>query len=265
MEYGLSSFLFKTPSQKDWEEVKNSGYTWIEIIAFPWPGETLAKMKERTAKKAEDMKKGGLRLWTYHIPFGDEWDISALDDVERGKNVERNLEILEQAAELGCRGVVIHPSYEPIPDEKRALRIQHAHESVARIAKRGKELGVFVAIEDLPRSCLGNCSEELMTIIESTGAKICFDVNHLLKESHAHFLEIAGKEIATLHLSDYDGVDERHFVPGDGIIDWKALVRTLKELGYQGPYLFEVAPERLDGRTAGDLIHCLNKAAGIGE
>lgn len=265
MEYGLSSSLFKAPDRKDWEEMKRFGYTWVEVIDFPLPGETLVEMKKRTAKKAADIKESGLRLWTYHIPFGEDWDISVLEDKAREQNLDRNLEILEQAGELGCHGVVVHPSFEPIPDEERDRRIQCAHESVAQLAKRGRELGLFVAVEDLPRTCLGNCSEELMTIIEGTGAKVCFDVNHLLQESHARFLQNAGKEIITLHLSDYDGVDERHYVPGDGIIDWKFLVNTLSQLGYTGPYLFEVSPERMNGRSTGDIIHCFNHASGIDE
>jgi hypothetical protein len=43
----------------------------------------------------------------------------------------------------------------------------------------------------------------------------------------------------TLHVSDYDGVDERHWMAEEGIIDWKAVVAALRQANYQGPFLFE--------------------------
>ena len=77
---------------------------------------------------------------------------------------------------------------------------------------------------------------------------INFDVNHLLWESHADFIANAGSRIITTHISDYDFVDERHFVPGDGKIDWKDFYARMEAAGYQGPYLFELG-ESISGRV----------------
>lgn len=53
----------------------------------------------------------------------------------------------------------------------------------------------------------------------------------------------------SLHISDYDFVDERHDVPGHGINHWETLLDLLKEAGYSGPALYEirhvVSPERI--------------------
>ena len=69
---------------------------------------------------------------------------------------------------------------------------------------------------------------------------VCFDTNHLLLESHADFIGALGDRIATVHLSDYDGRDERHWLPGKGVIDWPALCRSLRRAGYLGVYIFAV-------------------------
>ena len=104
----------------------------------------------------------------------------------------------------------------------------------------GKKLGIRIAVEDLPRSCLGNCADELLFLTDyGRHAGICFDVNHLLKESHKEFVEKVGPYIITTHLSDYDRLDEKHW-PGDGCIDWKELKALLDAAGYQGRYLFEL-------------------------
>ena len=43
-------------------------------------------------------------------------------------------------------------------------------------------------------------------------------MNHLLGESHTDFMKALKHNIITTHLSDYDGVDERHWLPGEGIV-----------------------------------------------
>ena len=49
-----------------------------------------------------------------------------------------------------------------------------------------------------------------------------------------------GKKIVTVHISDYDFIDERHWIPGTGKIDWKELISLLKAIDYEGPFMNEV-------------------------
>jgi sugar phosphate isomerase/epimerase len=74
--------------------------------------------------------------------------------------------------------------------------------------------------------------------------RVCFDPNHLFDEEHTALLRAVGDRVAAVHFSDYDGLDERHWMPGEGVIDWREIVRTLSEIGYEGPYLYEVNPFR---------------------
>ena len=55
-----------------------------------------------------------------------------------------------------------------------------------------------------------------------------------------HLVQKAGEYLITTHLSDYDRRDERHWMPGDGCIDWKELIQLLDEKQYEGRYLFEL-------------------------
>lgn len=136
---------------------------------------------------------------------------------------------------------ILHPSYEPIADEHRPARLQHAVESIRLLGEEGKKHGVRIAVEDLPRTCLGNCADELLILTDNgKNAGVCFDVNHLLKESHKEFIEKLAPYIITTHLSDYDRVDERHWFPGDGCIDWKEFYSLMQAAGYTGRYLFEL-------------------------
>jgi sugar phosphate isomerase/epimerase len=61
--------------------------------------------------------------------------------------------------------------------------------------------------------------------------------------------------IYSLHISDYDFVDERHRLPGDGVNDWSGIFRELERAGYEGPLMYEVPckPKERDEISYGDL------------
>ena len=80
--------------------------------------------------------------------------------------------------------------------------------------------------------------------------RVFFDVNHLLavyQDTHRDFVEALGEKIITVHLSDYDFVDEKHYFCGNGDINWDELIGLLEGIGYCGPFLYEggFAPHRV--------------------
>ena len=59
-------------------------------------------------------------------------------------------------------------------------------------------------------------------------------------DDNISFLAAVKDRLVTVHDSDYDFIDERHFIPGQGKIDWKQLVSALVSSGYSGPFMYEV-------------------------
>lgn len=191
----------------------------------------------------------GLEIWSIHLPFSDKWDLSK-DDAEEALEADRKL--IDAAEKAHASVAVIHPSFEPIPETDRARRIENAKKNLFVLSEYAKEHGIILALENLPRTCLGNKSPEMISLLEATGASFIFDTNHSLEENNVDFLKnmIAhGYCPVSLHISDYDFVDERHDVPGHGINPWETILSTLKEAGYCGPALYEirhvVSPERI--------------------
>ena len=191
-------------------------------------------------KAAKDASN--VEIWSLHTPFHpDTHNIAHLDKAIRDITVDYYIQMFKRAAFMGAKYVVIHPSSEPIDDKDRPLAIKYAKESLIILAEQAKKAGVTIAVENLPRTCLGNTVEELLDIISvDDSIVICFDVNHLLKQTHKHFVEKAASKIKTLHISDYDFIDERHLLPGKGKIDWKELLDLLEKAGYDGVFMYEV-------------------------
>lgn len=52
-----------------------------------------------------------------------------------------------------------------------------------------------------------------------------------------------GDRILTTHISDHDYLDEKHWMPGKGKIDWMRLLEAFEAIGYQGSFNYEVDAE----------------------
>ena len=188
----------------------------------------------------------GVQVWSIHLPFRGNAPVAdpATWDPEYWKQTyDQDKYLIEHAAEGGVKVAVIHPSLEPIPGYLRESQMRAAIQHLGELSDVCKKGGMTLAIEDLPRTCLGNCSDEMLRLMESNSdLRICFDVNHLLKEDHETFVEKVGKYIITTHISDYDFVDEKHWFPMQGQINWRVLQAALEKADYNGPFLYETMP-----------------------
>ena len=195
----------------------------------------------------------GVKLWSFHLPFApfETIDVSSLDEKKRKVTVAYCAELIKKAADIGIDKFVIHPSAEPIAPDERAGRIGASKESLAFLAEAAAREGGIICIEDLPRTCLGNCSGDILELLGADGRlRVCFDTNHLLFENEADFIKRVGDRIVTTHVSDRDAEDERHWLPGEGVIDWAALYSALAGTGYNGVWMYELSlgPKPAAGR-----------------
>jgi sugar phosphate isomerase/epimerase len=177
-------------------------------------------------------------------------NIAYIDKAVSDASVIRHKELIGRAGEAGFKVVVIHPSSEPIPNGDRPLLLNRCAENLGVLIERAKEFGMQVAVEDLPRTCLCNCKEDVQFLLsQNEDLRVCFDTNHLLKDTNEAFVRAVGDKIITLHVSDYDFIDEKHVFPGDGLNDWKGLMGELEKVNYNGPFLYEVSQKNVPGRS----------------
>ena len=183
------------------------------------------------------LQKAGMTLWSVHLPFGRSLDISAPDEAERARVIEELKQSIDLARGFGASVLVIHGSSEPNAEDSRPARLDACEKSLRELQTEAG--GMRLAVENLPRTCIGRAGWEVARLSEACSG-ICFDVNHLLIEDHSAFLDATEGRIITTHLSDYDGVDERHWLPGMGVVPWKLVKDRLVASGYAGPFLFEL-------------------------
>jgi len=187
-------------------------------------------------------KSSRLRLWSLHGIAGHE-PLSSLHTEARDKGIANARRTIEVAGHLGAHVVVLHASDEPIAEHERAARIAQAKISLASLVPDARHANTVIAVELLPRTCLGNSLPELIDLLEGLPMErvgVCLDVNHVRDVTHLpKIIHELGRRLTTLHLSDFDGIDECHWLPGKGIIDWPSVWQALEGIGYEGPWLYE--------------------------
>lgn len=191
----------------------------------------------------EEKKKYGFITRTAHLPFPEGYDLSVIDEETRKQAVQNQKEIVSMALELEPEVLVLHTSRGHVEEEERPARREALIKSLKEFAPWCKERGLKIALENLIPGSLLMSSSDLVGVIEAVGEDnigICFDVNHLFAESHLDFIKNAGKYIITMHISDNDGIQERHFEPGDGVLDWHTIFTEMDKIGYDGTMICEL-------------------------
>lgn len=199
------------------------------------------------ARLLDTLTQAGIKVKTFHIPYGDDTDASRLDPEGRARAILRIKDYIDQAVQLGAPMAVLHGSFEPVLDTERSQRLALLRDALQELEPYARERSFRIAVELLPRSCLGNTIPELLDLVADRDPAVigvCLDVNHMMHraaELPAAVRQL-GRRLFTLHISDYDSVDEKHWLPGDGVIDWPALLEALAASDYEGPFNYEVVP-----------------------
>ncbi len=199
---------------------------------------------------AEAAEKAGVKIRSVHIPFGRPFDNSVGPECF-GDVAAATERFIDTAAALGAEIAVIHPGAEPNEPEERTAKLIRCRDALRRFGAHAAAKGLKLAVENLPRTCLGNCPDDMLYLTDDPTLWVCFDTNHSLLQTNAEFLAAlakGGARIATVHVSDYDFVDEKHRLCGaEGCVnDWDAIVDGLEACGYTGPMVYEVAAPLAD-------------------
>ena len=153
---------------------------------------------------------------------------------------------------IGIRRAVLHcdslPEEPDLPlEEKRRRNLKALEELISYI----RDTDMVLCLENLSNKSFTRSAEDLLFFIKQLGNThlgICLDTGHLNLtgiQSQKAFIRDAGKHLKALHLADNEGVIDQHMMPfGRGKVDFTEVFDTLKEIGYNELYNFELPGER---------------------
>lgn len=224
------------------KEAKTAGFDTVDLdicSAWRFPRKE-KKLYETLEDRFIDVKNAGIKINAVHISFGKYWDISETDEKTRKRIVKKIANVFKLADKYSPYCYVIHPSFEPIIILDRKEKLDAVVKSAVELSGKTDNI---ICLETLPRTCLFNTAAEAAETIDrinKKNVKVCIDVNHMVRERSEDAVLSLGDRIATTHISDHDYLDERHYMPGKGKIDWNALIGALRRVGYNGVFNYEV-------------------------
>jgi len=112
-------------------------------------------------------------------------------------------------------------------------------------AAMAQRAGLTLLIETRANDVFSS-TDALMNLIRESGAHnagVILDVAHVHagKEYLALVIPKLGKLIKLVHFSDNDGTQAYHYAPGRGIIDFRAVLGSLKRVGFDGTIVVDIS------------------------
>jgi len=196
-----------------------------------------------------------VKAWQLHSPLS--LNLANFNRKERERDLKTASRWLEYCQILDVPYMVIHPGgsqgYRSLKERNKIIELNI--ESFKRLGRVAEDLGVKLVIENMladskcgGRRFLGEHIYEILEIIEAVGSPsigICFDTSHAnaLNLDIPEAIRECGGLLWATHISDNDGSGDQHRLPYNGNIDWIAVIKALKSIGYQNLLDLEIPGE----------------------
>lgn len=233
-------------------DLKSSGFTLLE----------LSKRARRQISVPKALRHAGFDVHSVHANVGPD-SLYSPDPALRRKALEPVFADIDDAARFGPSRYVLHWVYR----EPGLPHLHHWRESLGQIINRCQRHRIVLAVETVshkPQRFYVPTQQIIDTVgsFGSPWAKMCLDTNHTnVKESLPEVIGACGDLLETLHVSDNHGEVEEHLPPGDGTINFDAVVRALQTIEYTGPFNLEVATIDVPVENQGSYFKKLHRMA----
>ena len=202
-------------------------------------------------RKEFDMIPG---LWNDILQASKEYDIeipnwhllmkSPFQNTTAGRKavINRMKHSMDKGAQLGAKNHVLHWFQRFRDPACQILWSQIIDEWVEHASRSGIRL-LLETIPDQPSNERYVPVSEIVEFVKQYPPEVlscCLDVNHSnLREALPDVVFIIQERLVSLHISDNDGKKEKHWLPGQGIIDFPVLFQALWRIKFKGMAVLE--------------------------
>lgn len=145
--------------------------------------------------------------------------------------------------------LVVHVSkgLNPRPPNETGLDV------LARLVRRAEDCGVRLAVENTRQP--GHI-DYILSHLDSPALGFCYDTSHdyLAGPEPGAILARWGHRLLVTHLSDNDGLSDKHWLPGKGIVPWEKIARAFPAETYHGFLTLEVLPKRYEFNSEEEFL-----------
>jgi len=240
MNLCLSSFAYiRYPIETAIERTAKSGYDAIEIVAnrpHMLPEDYDNSQKKKILSQAKSL---GLKVAMITSFNGTaQWHFTHPNPRVRSATVRHVKECVDLASDLEAPLVGITtgmPMIEGTSEKDQWKWLRAQLEECADYAKSHKKQ---IGLEPEPGNLISTSSlgEKMISEVNNPSLQLLMDIGHLhvMKEDIPKTVLRMRNKIIHIHIHDNDSTRDAHLVPGEGNIDFKAIVKALRETNYSG-------------------------------
>ena len=267
MQYKISSsiasFCKTTGMETAMEQLKAAGFSSLDFPLYIYSvGFDAPLMRENWREWVRELgnlsRRLSLPITQAHAPWVQ--DIPA--DFSYEAPWELYYRCIEACAILDCPHLVFHPVRQRERVDSAAMRrrihdwnVRWFHDLCATAERWGVRLSLENTFDshhvqkqgDLPYPY--TTAEDMMALVRDIGSAyvgLCLDTGHanLSGQDIPAMIRAFRGNLFTLHLNDNRGAGEQgkedlHLFPGEGEISWQPVLRSLREISYQGMWNLE--------------------------
>ncbi|NTW71502.1 MAG: sugar phosphate isomerase/epimerase [Eubacteriaceae bacterium] len=188
-----------------------------------WEDEIWPDLIEKE-KMPHVVRETGLFLENIHTPYKDVNELWSPQESIRDNVVKRYKNYLDECSHFEIPIMVMHCTDENSEENVIAAGL----ESFNDLARYAEKSGVKIAIENTRD---GHIVDRLLEEFNSPFLGMCYDSSHdwLENQSKGELLLKWHKRLFTTHLSDNDLKGDRHWIPGDGEVDFLLIAKLLEK------------------------------------
>lgn len=248
LELGTSVRLFQKSGWNegfldDIKEIKNQGFQSVEV-SLGKVGTYDMNMKKCMMQVEDGLKAvldEGLRINSIHLPFQRFIYISSYDEGVRSWAVDEFRQLIRVCDNYNPSHYVFHSKTgtkeEGLWDLRKPALIASFREMVEMTPN-------YICMENMVASFPNTISGMLEILRQVENGKCCIDTNHFLTDKVPDAILALGDWVKTIHVSDYDGIYEKHWMPKKGINNWMKIIGALEEIGYNGAFTYELDQDK---------------------
>ena len=200
------------------------------------------ELEEWITRMERAIRQCGVSVSQCHLYFG-KVERDSLEEYEN--KVVKSFEIADR---MGIGWGVIHPiDYRGLygVSTEESIRLNVAY--FRRLREKVKPKTTGLAFENI-MGCDFASADVLIAICDEAckygKAGVCWDTGHAnLSEGvdQAESIRALGNRLKCLHAHDNHGRFDEHILPMMGTVDWRKLIAALREIGYEGDFVYESA------------------------
>lgn len=264
MQYSISNWIYATEDlEKSLQRLAKYKYDAVELEGEPdkekYEPKKVKKMLQQYGLKVSSI--AGMYLWKEEI----KRDLASSDKKIREQTIIYLFKCIDYAQLMGAKLVIVVPAAvsKLAPSLSKKEDWKNSVKAVQEVAKYAEKKDILLAIEPINRyetylvssvqDALGYSRE-----VNSSHVKIMADTFHMNIEERdiPEAIRIAGNNLINVHIADSNRCSV-----GRGHINFKALIKALKEINYQYALTLEPLPPvsdpylALEGGVSGNIFN----------